>query len=194
VEQLKLFDLPSPYRVHRPPRLPLSPPELAAWKQRISQYQTEMRPQALPRQGLLFGPEATDGHEPDEIDPFALTPHSSLFWRQPPEAHLWEAHQKGCLYFILDLHWPLLLYVGETQLSASQRWRGTHHCKDYILRYLELHRQYHQPQQIVCTFWPHVPAQKRRLQQWEKQLILKWRSPFNKECWQWWGQPFGLLA
>jgi hypothetical protein len=194
VEQLKLFDLPSPYRVHRPPRLPLSPPELAAWQQRICQYQAGMRPQTPPRQGRLFDTEAADGQGPDDIDPFALAPHSALFWRQPPGADLWEAHQKGCLYFILDLHWPLLLYVGETQLSASQRWRGTHHCKDYILRYLELHRQYNQPQQVVSTFWPHVPAQKRRLQQWEKQLILKWRSPFNKECWQWWGQPFGLLA
>jgi hypothetical protein len=22
-------------------------------------------------------------------------------------------------------------------------------------------------------------------------LILRWRSPFNKECWKWWGQAFG---
>jgi hypothetical protein len=27
----------------------------------------------------------------------------------------------------------------------------------------------------------------------ERELILRWQSPFNKENWQKWGQPFGKI-
>ena len=101
---------------------------------------------------------------------------------------------QGCLYFILDRRWPILLYVGETKLTADQRWQGTHDCKDYILNYIELHRRHELEVEVVSVFWPHLPPDKKILQTWEKQLILKWRSPFNKECWRWWGQPFGKSA
>jgi len=40
--------------------------------------------------------------------------------------------------------------------------------------------------QGTYEFW----ARKAR-QQLERALILKWRSPFNKENWQMWGQLFG---
>jgi hypothetical protein len=58
------------------------------------------------------------------------------------------------------------------------------------LQYIEMHRRYDLDVNVVSAFWQLVPS-KKILQQWERELILKWRSPFNKECWQWWGQPFG---
>jgi hypothetical protein len=39
--------------------------------------------------------------------------------------------------------------------------------------------------------WYDVPADKKGLREWERELIYKWQSPFNKEMWDVWGQPFG---
>ncbi|NJL84371.1 MAG: hypothetical protein HC890_18220 [Chloroflexaceae bacterium] len=83
-----------------------------------------------------------------------------------------------------------MLYVGETKLSATQRWQGVHDCKDYIFHYIELHRRYQLPVTVGAAFWPHLPPRKKLLQQWERALIYRWRSPFNKESWHYWGQPF----
>ncbi len=192
MKQLKLFDTPGSYRVRRSPKLELDAAGLKRWQHQIHAYQQRIQqtPQA-PQQGSLFDTPETTWHDPDDINPFSLNQHSSLFWRQGGRAGGWSGSEAGCLYFILDRQWPLLLYVGETKLSADQRWRGTHDCKAYIVRYIELHRRHDLPVEVVSAFWPHVPADKKILQAWEKQLILKWRSPFNKECWQWWGQPFG---
>jgi hypothetical protein len=44
---------------------------------------------------------------------------------------------------------------------------------------------------VVAAFWWDVPAETRPRQQLELALIQKWRSPFNKENWDRWGQPFG---
>ncbi len=107
----------------------------------------------------------------------------------------------GCIYFVIDPFGirvaartlPILLYVGETKLTAVKRWKGVHYIKDYSLKYIELHRRYDLEEAIVSAFWHRVPSNKKILRQWEKELIFKWRSPFNRECWQWYGQPFGKL-
>jgi hypothetical protein len=190
-KQLKLFDAPSPYRVSRPESLPMSREQLIRWKDSIFAYQQTVKVTPPPQQTTLFELATTTWHQPDEIDPFALPSHSSLFWRQASLAEPLDSSNQGCLYFILDRSIPLLLYVGETKLTPNQRWQGTHDCKDYILQYIELHRRYQLTVEVVSAFWPHIPPQKKILQQWERHLILKWRSPFNKECWQWWGKPFG---
>lgn len=169
--------------------LTLDPEGLMRWKQRIYDYQQACRCQPAPQQPSLFDTGLTSWHQPEEIDPFALPAHSALFWRQPPQETV--SMQQGCLYFILDRQLPLLLYVGETKLTAHQRWRGTHDCKTYLFRYVELHRRYELPVAVISAFWHHLADQKKILQGWERDLILKWRPPFNKECWQWWGQPFG---
>ncbi|MGL5034945.1 MAG: GIY-YIG nuclease family protein [Microcystaceae cyanobacterium] len=190
MKQLSLFDAPSPYRVTRSESLGFNAPGLMRWKERIFDYQQTVLKGRSPQQQTLF--ELTANHwysSPDHLDPFSLNCHSSLFWRQKPSAEL-EAINQGCLYFIIDRTMPLLLYIGETKLTAQQRWRGTHYCKEYILRYLELHRRYDLEVAIVSAFCP-LALSKKMLQTWERELILKWRSPFNKECWQWWGQPFG---
>ena len=190
-KQLKLFDAPSPYRVARPESLPMSREQLMRWKDSIFAYQQTVKVTPPPQQTTLFELATATWHQPDEIDPFALPSHSSLFWRQASLAEPLDSSNQGCLYFILDRSIPLLLYVGETKLTPNQRWQGTHDCKDYILQYIELHRRHQLVVEVVSAFWPHIPPQKKILQQWERHLILKWRSPFNKECWQWWGKPFG---
>jgi len=196
VKQLSLFDAPSPYRVNRSENHRFDQKGLMQWKDRIFTYQQKIKETQPPQQQTLLAiaPEVSSLGQPspEQIDPFSLSYHSSLFWRQKVNGHSGEK-QQGCLYFIIDRTVPLLLYVGETKLTAHHRWRGTHDCKDYILRYLELHRRYQVETAVVSAFYP-LFLRKKELQTWEQALILKWRSPFNKECWQYWGQPFGKIA
>jgi hypothetical protein len=84
---------------------------------------------------------------------------------------------------------PLLLYTGETGKS-NQRWKGEHGCKHYLLNYQQAHYHYSLPTEIGIAFWQDAPAQTKARQQLERDLILKWRSPFNKENWAFWGTPF----
>lgn len=189
-KQLSLFDSSVSYYVSRSEKLAFNKIALINWKERIFNYQQQVKVITTPQQQTLFDlPQAT-WHSPDDINPFNLPLHSSLFWRQAESSHFLETHEQGCLYFIIDNTLPLLLYVGETKLTANQRWQGTHDCKNYILQYIELHRRYELDVKVSSAFWQLIPS-KKVLQQWERELILKWRSPFNKECWQWWGQPFG---
>ncbi|MBD1935628.1 hypothetical protein [Trichocoleus sp. FACHB-69] len=44
---------------------------------------------------------------------------------------------------------------------------------------------------VCISFWWDAASVRRFRQALEKELILKWRSPFNKENWERWGQPFG---
>lgn len=44
---------------------------------------------------------------------------------------------------------------------------------------------------VNAAFWWDAPIDRRTRQELELNLILKWRSPFNKENWERWGQPFG---
>ncbi|MEB3312245.1 MAG: GIY-YIG nuclease family protein [Snowella sp.] len=189
-KQLSLFDSSGSYYAPRSEKLILNKPSLIQWKERIFHYQQQVQVIAAPQQQTLFELSQTTWHSPEEINPFSLPLHSSLFWRQAASSALLETHEQGCLYFIIDSTLPLLLYVGETKLTANQRWKGTHDCKSYILQYIELHRRYDLGVKVSSAFWQLIPS-KKVLQQWERELILKWRSPFNKECWQWWGQPFG---
>jgi hypothetical protein len=75
--------------------------------------------------------------------------------------------------------------------QSDSRWKGTHDAKRYINKYIALHRQYGLSPAVNISFWYHAPVDRKARQQLELALILKWRSPFNKQCWQWWGQPFG---
>jgi hypothetical protein len=147
VKQLSLFDASGSYFVPRSPKLIMDKTALLQWKERILNYQQQVKITKATQQQTLFDLPKNTWHSPDEINPFSLTLHSSLFWRQSETAFGLENNHQGCLYFVIDNTLPLLLYVGETKLTANKRWKGTHDCKNYILQY--------------------------------------------KECWQWWGQPFG---
>ena len=97
---------------------------------------------------------------------------------------------EACLYFVVDSAAQLILYVGET-LRSNKRWKQKHDCKDYIDSYQSLHYKHGLQTAVNIGFWWDTPQRREARQELELSLILKWRSPFNKENWQWYGKPFG---
>ncbi|MFM7439858.1 MAG: GIY-YIG nuclease family protein [Snowella sp.] len=194
MKQLSLFDESRPYNVRRPQSLVMDREALVKWKQRIFEYQQSAREQKQPQQQALFDLPRQTCHTPNEIDPFALRQHPADFYRLPQSPEPLDDTNQGCIYFIIDRSLPILLYIGETKLSAQQRWLGVHDAKDYLMRYIERHRQYELDVLPCSAFWYHVPPKKQILREWERQLIYRWRSPFNREMWDVWGQPFGKSA
>ncbi len=157
---------------------------LVRWKSQICDYQQRVRESEPAQQTTLFNLASTHC-DPDTIHPFSLTLQSMAFWRFPADS-LGDA----CIYFVIDSAAGLLLYVGET-CRSNKRWKGTHDCKRYIEKYQDLHYQHKLSCAVNMAFWWDAPAQTRARQQLELSLIQKWRSPFNKENWERWGQPFG---
>jgi len=170
------------YAVTPPAGSDLSPTALTDWKQRIWQYQQQVRLQIPMQQASLFEPEATI--DPEVIDPLTLPRQNTEFWR-------WKAEDIGvsALYFVIDYDLPVLLYVGET-VKSNQRWKGEHDCKRYLLNYRQAHYQHGLASTLGISFWAEAPTQTRPRQRLERALIQKWRSPFNKENWQFWATPF----
>lgn len=134
-------DLRGCYKVAPTNDLTLSAAALTAWKQRIFDYQQQIR-QALPVQQTslldllpVAEPIADSSADPDGIDPFSLPRQNTEFWR-------WQFDSAGvaALYFVIDYELPLLLYVGET-VKSNQRWKGEHDCKRYLLNYRQAHYQ-----------------------------------------------------
>lgn len=151
-------------------------PALVRWKSRIYNHQQQAKTSQLLQETALFA--LTPTHcDPDSIDPFALRLHPSEFYRLP------DNDSEACLYFIINNTLPILLYVGETKRTPSQRWKGVHDAKSYITNYISLHRKYELDVAVVAAFWWDVPEDTRPRQQLELALIQKWRSPFNEESW-----------
>ncbi len=177
---------------------------LQAWKQRVFQFQRQVETTPAAAQGSLFdllldagsetGRAAIAGDasgeswgeftDPETIQPFTLPQQNTEFWR-------WKASDMGvsALYFVIDYTLPLLLYVGET-VKSNQRWKGEHDCKRYLLNYRQVHYQNELPSQLGIAFWANAPVPTRQRQKLESALIQKWRSPFNKENWEFWQTPF----
>jgi hypothetical protein len=183
--QLNLFE--QPYSKLQNHKLIMDKSQLIDWKTRITNYQ-QLAKRKSSSQSTLFDLSSTTWHDPDEIDPFTLKRFPADFYDHP---HLFDSDNQGYLYFILDLSSSLILYIGETKLTPKQRWGGTHDCKSYLLRYIALHRQYQLPVTPCASFFYDLPPDKKLLRIWEKDLIYRWKPPFNKECWQYWSQPFG---
>nr|MDZ8170271.1 hypothetical protein [Nostoc sp. CmiSLP01]MDZ8286070.1 hypothetical protein [Nostoc sp. ChiSLP01] len=80
--------------------------------------------------------------------------------------------------------------MGQT-CRSNKRWKGIHGCKDYIASYQDLHYKYSLQTATNIAFWWDAATDRRSRQELELSLIQKWRSPFNKENWERWGQPFG---
>ncbi|BAQ65188.1 hypothetical protein [Geminocystis sp. NIES-3709] len=184
-QQLSLFESKAIYEVKKPNLIPdfvMSKDFLEMWKNNLYKYQQSQLDSVSQQINLI-----SDNGILSDIDlfnPFSLETHPDRFY-DLPQYNLSET----CLYFILDTHANLLLYIGETKLSPHQRWIN-HDCKSYIQSYIELHRKYKLNLTIRSAFWWGISTNKKLRQTIEKKLILKWRSPFNKECWQYWGQPF----
>lgn len=178
--------------------LQMSPETLSTWKQRIFKFQQQVRQTRPMQQGSLFDLGADlssdlgsassepDPHQPDphQIDPFSLPQQNTQFWR-------WRFDDAGvaALYFVIDYELPLLLYVGET-VKSNQRWKGEHDCKRYIDNYRQAHYQHQIDTRLGIAFWAKAPTATRPRQKLESALIDKWKSPFNKENWEFWGTPF----
>ncbi len=191
MKQLDLFNTNDSSLKSKLPSLVMDREALIKWKQRVFKYQNEVRNSQPPKQQTLFEMPKT-WHTVDDINPFELPIHNCLFWRMPEHQSQFEDESnKGYLYFIIDNTLPILLYSGETKRTATQRWKGIHDCKNYIRNYIQLHRIHKLDVAVVSAFWEHIPPDKKVLLEWERELILKYRSPFNKESWKYWGQPFG---
>lgn len=171
--------------------LSLSLTALQAWKQRVFQFQQQVKLSSAPEQGSLFGLTPTAEEIADTIAPFTLTRQNTDFWR-------WQVQDAGtaAYYFVIDYELPILLYVGET-VKANQRWKGEHDCKRYIENYISAHRECDRststpaaPCTVGIAFLHWAPTSTRDRQQLETALIYKWRSPFNKQNWTFWGTPF----
>jgi hypothetical protein len=157
---------------------------LVQWKSQINSYQQQAKASHPVKQATLF--DLTKTHcEPDSIDPFSLRLSPMSFYRLPA-----DSPGDACIYFVIDSAAHLLLYVGET-CRSNKRWKGTHDCKRYIEKYQQLHYQHQLERAVNLAFWWDAPIQVLLRQQLEQALIVKWRSPFNKENWERWGQPFG---
>lgn len=154
---------------------------LIDWKSRIVEYQQKTWNSAPNCQISLF--ESSDLFNPDRVDPFGLTYQPFEFYRLP------EVGDTNCLYFVVDLMQPLLLYIGETQQTPKKRWLS-HHCRDYTANYLELHHRYKLEVAVNIGFWWDAPPSRKARQAMELTLINKWHSPFNKENWHLYAQPF----
>jgi hypothetical protein len=160
---------------------------LVKWKAAIAKYQSSITAMIPVIQTSLF--EMQSHHcDPHAIAPFQLPLQPAEFYRLPS-----VDNGDTCIYFVIDLispfKEPVLLYVGET-CQSHKRWKGSHDCKRYLLNYQELHFTHSISTQVVMTFWWDAPKSPRHRQQLEKILIEKWRSPFNKENWNFWGTPF----
>lgn len=177
---LRAADLSWAY--NRPAGSNMPADELQGWKQRIAQYQSTVRAAPPATQGTLF--DLVEPSPADTLDPFGLTPQNAEFWRgQFQEAGV------PALYFVVDHKADLLLYVGET-IKSNQRWKGVHDCKRYILSYVEVHRTHNLAVAVNIGFWPYAERDRQARQSLELDLIHRWRSPFNKENWSFWGTPF----
>ncbi|MUG92839.1 GIY-YIG nuclease family protein [Scytonema sp. UIC 10036] len=158
---------------------------LLRWKQRIFDHQQQVRETKPVQQVALF--DLTPSYcDPDKIDPLTLRLQPMSFYRMATDGTPGSA----AIYFIVDNTMPLILYIGET-CRSNKRWKGVHDCKDYIANYLELHYRYGLQTAVGIKFWWDAPLQRKPRQQLEQVLIQKWRSPFNKEMWKEYGQPFG---
>ncbi|MEH1799968.1 MAG: GIY-YIG nuclease family protein [Nostoc sp.] len=156
---------------------------LLKWKSQIFEYQQKVRESKPPQQTALF--DLAPNHcDPDAINPFTLPLQSMAFYRMPTD------EGSAAIYFVIYNAMPLLLYVGET-CRSGKRWKGEHGCKQYLDSYHSLHHHYGLQREVSIAFWWDAPVDRRSRQELELSLILKWRSLFNKENWERWGQPFG---
>ena len=184
-EQLSLFEVKPTLRVEQSQKI-MSNNALLKWKARIFNYQQTAIKTQKPQQTSLFN--VPESHcDINIINPFGLKLHSAQFYRQG------EQGDRHCIYFIIDNALPLLLYVGETKQTAKQRWMGVHDCKDYVSNYIELHRKYKLEVRVCSAFWYDTPSDRKSRLKLESELINRWQSPFNKENWRRWGQPFGKI-
>jgi len=186
-DQISLFsdgDVQSSRYSNRVPPLSISQDALVEWKQRVFKFQSQVKVTPPAQQSTLFDVPTPITADPNSVEPFQLRQQNIEFWR-------WKGTDAGipAFYFVIDYELPIVLYVGET-VKSGQRWKGEHDCKRYIDNYRQVHYPYGLTTKLGIAFWLQAPTATRSRQQLESALIYKWRSPFNKENWVFWGTPF----
>ncbi len=183
-KQLNLFDLgPEPTRKQQ--KLEMTRDQFIQWKQAIACHQQATR-NNHPQQPTLFD-TGVNQFDSEKIDPFQLKQYPTRFY-DLPQMRLSEEGDP-CLYFLIDNAAQLLLYIGET-VHSNQRWRGGHHCEDYLKKYVQLNRKHGLEVLPALAFEWGAPEETRLRQTMEFELIKKWKAPFNKENRATWGHPF----
>ena len=183
-EQLDLFSNATRRATARQEQLNMDADALGHWKSRIFDYQKHVIESQPAKQTTLFDLKPTHCN-PDSINPFSLRLNTMHFWRMPA-----DSPGQPCIYFVIDQTLPILLYVGES-CKSNQRWKGVHDCKRYVEKYHDLHYKHGLERALGIAFWFDTPADRTARLNLELSLIKRWRTPFNKENWQMWGQPFG---
>jgi hypothetical protein len=180
--QLNLFSDVTLTPARRAEALVMSQDALVRWKAQILDYQQRVRETKPVQQTALF--DLAPAHcDPDIIDPFTLHLQPMAFYRMPDD------FGQAALYFVIDSVALLLLYVGETCQRNNCR-KNTHDCKDYISSYQDLHYRYQMQTAVNIGFSWDAPVERKARQTLEQAMIQKFKSPFNKENWERWGQPF----
>jgi hypothetical protein len=161
----------------------MSQDALIEWKQRVSDFQSQLQTPPAQQPTLFDLPTAVTS-DVDRIEPFQLRQQNIEFWR-------WKGTDAGipALYFVIDYELPIVLYIGET-VKSGQRWKGEHDCKRYVINYCQAHYPYGLTTKVGIAFWREAPTATRSRQQLESALIDKWRSPFNRQNWGFWSTPF----
>jgi|GEM_PF-425901 len=157
---------------------------LLDWKEKIFNNQQFIKNSFTSRQTNLFTDR--EQFDPNKIDPFDLLFFPLEFY---PSA---DTNESNCLYFLVDLAKPILLYIGETKQNPKKRWLN-HDCRDYIANYRDLHYRYKLNSNLRLAFWWDIPRERKERQDIESFLIGKWQPPFNRESWNIYGQPFKKL-
>ena len=122
------------------------------------------------------------------FNPISLTPLPLSFWRWPK-----TMHEGPAIYFVIDKiiksEENIILYIGET-LSAGNRWKGEHDCKNYLSSYSETLQKANVTTRLNIRFWLDVPIATKERRKLEQKLIQTWLPPFNKETRGKWATPF----
>ena len=158
------------------------------WQEKIIKHQSPIFESGYKdiNQSSLFesSPEELDG----SFNPIELTPLPLSFWRWPK-----AIHEGPAVYFVMDKiinsDENIILYIGET-ISAEQRWKGEHDCKNYLSSYSESLQKANMTTKLNIRFWLDVPIETKKRRNLEQKLIKTWLPPFNKETRGIWATPF----
>ncbi|MEM9771505.1 MAG: GIY-YIG nuclease family protein [Cyanobacteria bacterium P01_D01_bin.73] len=158
---------------------------LQTWINKIHQFQHHTRHTPQPQQPDLFGGIEVHPGDPYLVDPLALESYPFNFYEQRGTI----GPKQPAIYFVRDRQAEIILYIGEAK-NAYTRWSSVHDCKRYVTNYRTLHFECQSSCDIDIAFWLDAFPDAQRRQEQEQTLIQRWRSPFNKENWQYWATPF----
>tara|TARA_B100000579_G_scaffold350682_1_gene304549 strand:- start:115 stop:705 length:591 start_codon:yes stop_codon:yes gene_type:complete len=158
------------------------------WQKKIIDYQSPIFKYGYKstNQPSLF--ESNSEKLNETFNPIELTPLPLNFWRWPKTMHYGPA-----VYFVMDkiINYDknIILYIGET-ISAEQRWKGEHDCKNYLSNYSDALQKVNIKTKLDIRFWLDVPVSTKERRKLEQKLIQTWLPPFNKETRGIWATPF----